>query len=72
MNGFNLGRYWPVMGPQATLYVPHGILRTGANEVLLLEQEKAGCSTDGASMTCQITFVDVPDIDSVVPKTKTK
>ena len=66
MNGFNLGRYWPVMGPQATLYVPHGILLTGANEVLLLEQEEPGCSTDGTN--CQITFVDVPDIDAVVPQ----
>jgi hypothetical protein len=22
INGFNLGRYWPTLGPQVTLYVP--------------------------------------------------
>ncbi|XP_018008516.1 beta-galactosidase [Hyalella azteca] len=41
VNGFCLGRYWPVMGPQNTLYVPHGVLKRGPNTVLLLELEDA-------------------------------
>ncbi|KAF2363364.1 Glycoside hydrolase 35 catalytic domain [Trinorchestia longiramus] len=46
VNGYCLGRYWPVMGPQETLYVPHGILKTGDNVLTLLELEAA---PDGAS-----------------------
>ena len=40
INGFNLGRYWPVVGPQVTLYVPGIILRSypDSNDIILLEQ----------------------------------
>ena len=40
VNGFNLGRYWPVVGPQVTLYVPGTILRSypDTNDIILLEQ----------------------------------
>jgi beta-galactosidase len=41
VNGFNLGWYWPRLGPQMTLYVPGPVLREGANEVVLLEVERA-------------------------------
>lgn len=36
INGFNLGRYW-TRGPQRTLFVPAGEVRTGANELVVLE-----------------------------------
>ncbi|MFC5450358.1 glycoside hydrolase family 35 protein [Paenibacillus aestuarii] len=36
INGFNLGRYWD-RGPQRTLYVPAPLLRSGANEIVVLE-----------------------------------
>lgn len=39
VNGYNLGRYWPAVGPQITLYVPAPYLRTGTNELILLELE---------------------------------
>lgn len=41
INGFNLGRYWPVAGPQVTLYVPGTVLRPypEVNGVILLEME---------------------------------
>ncbi|XP_076378653.1 beta-galactosidase [Megalopta genalis] len=39
VNGRNLGRYWPIVGPQATLYVPAPFLRTGENELMLVELE---------------------------------
>lgn len=39
-NGFNLGRYWPVMGPQVTLYVPRSLIKIGTNQLILLELER--------------------------------
>ncbi|KAJ8674533.1 hypothetical protein QAD02_005795 [Eretmocerus hayati] len=39
VNGNNLGRYWPSVGPQVTLYVPATFLKTGNNEVVLIELE---------------------------------
>ncbi|KAG7208473.1 hypothetical protein KM043_014699 [Ampulex compressa] len=39
INGHNLGRYWPVSGPQITLYVPATFLKEGQNELVLLELE---------------------------------
>ena len=40
VNGFFLGRYWRNV-PQETLYVPAPVLRTGANEIVVLELEQA-------------------------------
>ncbi|XP_070521041.1 beta-galactosidase [Cardiocondyla obscurior] len=39
VNGYNLGRYWPVVGPQITLYIPAPYLRIGQNELIILELE---------------------------------
>lgn len=36
INGFNLGRYWPDMGPQITLYVPKYLFRHNEINVLQL------------------------------------
>ncbi|MET9674544.1 beta-galactosidase family protein [Streptomyces sp. NPDC006482] len=36
INGFALGRFWS-RGPQRSLYVPAPVLRTGANEIVVLE-----------------------------------
>lgn len=41
VNGNNLGRYWPVTGPQITLYVPASFLKTGKNQLVLVELEYA-------------------------------
>uniref|UniRef100_A0A452ZPD9 Uncharacterized protein n=1 Tax=Aegilops tauschii subsp. strangulata TaxID=200361 RepID=A0A452ZPD9_AEGTS len=37
VNNFNIGRFWPVMGPQCALYVPAPILRSGDNIVVIFE-----------------------------------
>ncbi|KAJ0985530.1 hypothetical protein J5N97_003886 [Dioscorea zingiberensis] len=37
VNNFNIGRFWPLMGPQCTLYVPAPILQHGENIVVILE-----------------------------------
>jgi beta-galactosidase len=36
VNGHNLGRYWSV-GPQQSLFVPAPWLKTGSNEVIVLD-----------------------------------
>ncbi|XP_001649403.2 beta-galactosidase isoform X1 [Aedes aegypti] len=41
VNGFNLGRYWPVIGPQVTTYLPKELLNEGSNEIILVEQQRA-------------------------------
>lgn len=39
VNDFNLGRYWPLRGPQCNLYVPAPVLKQGDNFVVILELE---------------------------------
>jgi beta-galactosidase len=41
INGHNLGRFWQ-MGPQQTIYVPGEWLKTGKNEIVVLELIKTG------------------------------
>lgn len=54
VNGHNLGRYWPSVGPQITLYVPAPYLLEGDNELILLEFEYA-------SLTRKMKFQTVPN-----------
>lgn len=62
INGHNLGRYWPVLGPQRALYVPGVWLQpNGTNEVVLLE---LGC---GGLRLPPPTSVDLPDFGGAVP-----
>ena len=37
VNGFPIGWYWPVKGPQNTLFVPGPLLHPGENEIIVLE-----------------------------------
>ena len=39
LNGFNLGWYWPSVGPQMTMYIPGPMLQDGQNELILFEVE---------------------------------
>ena len=56
INGFNLGRYWPLVGPQITLYVPKELLKVGANSLVMLELQMA--PDDGL-----VQFSDIPNLD---------
>lgn len=56
INGFNLGRYWPLVGPQITIYVPKQVLRVGTNKIAMLELQMAPESG-------QVTFSDKPNLD---------
>lgn len=40
INGFNLGRYWPLVGPQVTMYVPKEILKKTDNKIIILEYQR--------------------------------
>ncbi|KAB7499190.1 Beta-galactosidase [Armadillidium nasatum] len=62
INDFLLGRYWPIIGPQLTLYVPHGILREGENHILILELERVTTTEN-----LQVSFTDKPEINGPVP-----
>lgn len=44
INGYNIGRYWPVMGPQETLYIPACKLKPPGqvNTIIVVELESPG------------------------------
>ncbi|XP_033107265.1 beta-galactosidase-like [Anneissia japonica] len=65
INGFNLGRYWPVEGPQVTLYVPATILKVTGNVIVLFELESAPCSTEGS---CTVEFIDRPILNGTIAR----
>eukprot|EP00118_Oscarella_pearsei_P016717 m.161422 g.161422 ORF g.161422 m.161422 type:complete len:125 (+) comp38818_c0_seq2:1543-1917(+) len=60
INDFNLGRYWPVKGPQITLYVPGVTLlaHPQKNQLVIFELIKSPCGSDLSQ--CQVSFVDQP------------
>lgn len=63
VNGVNLGRYWPNLGPQVRLFVPKFFLKKGKNSIALIELEKNPCEN---SNNCYISFRDTPLINSTV------
>ena len=67
VNGFNLGRYWPAVGPQMTLYVPAPLIKPQCqeNEIILFELEAAGSCGTGDS--CSVYLVNKPELDGRVP-----
>ncbi|XP_061390128.1 beta-galactosidase [Musca vetustissima] len=62
VNGFNIGRYWPVAGPQITLYVPQEILHKGRNSLVLIEYQQ----TNRADVNSKpyITLDDTAQLDA--------
>ncbi|KAG0715975.1 Beta-galactosidase [Chionoecetes opilio] len=64
VNKFCLGRYWPAMGPQVTLFVPWSVLKRGQNNLLLLELEAAPCP---APCPCSATLQDKHILDGPTP-----
>lgn len=41
INGFNLGRHWPLAGPQMSMYLPKEILKMQNNSIIVVELEQA-------------------------------
>ena len=62
-----IGRYWPKMGPQVTLYVPAVWLRPypQKNELVVFEADPSPCVRDN---NCEIQFVLRPIIDAPTPR----
>ncbi|KAK9798887.1 hypothetical protein WJX73_001279 [Symbiochloris irregularis] len=56
VNGFNLGWYWPVKGPQNTQYIPGPLLHFGPNEVVLLEVEPSKVQDPSVEFTATPNF----------------
>lgn len=65
MNEQNVGRYWPSLGPQVTLYVPKTMVK-GLNYVVILELESPGNCHSTYNFTCDISFTDVPILNKTV------
>lgn len=66
MNDFNLGRYWPVVGPQITLYAPKVLFNPppAFNNIMLIELEHAPCDS---IETCTVKFVKEHVINATTP-----
>ena len=66
INGFNLGRYWPTLGPQVTLYVPAGLLYPSPkpNIIIFVELEASPSTSTGQIDDDVIEFVSTPVINS--------
>ncbi|CAL1297258.1 unnamed protein product [Larinioides sclopetarius] len=66
LNNFNLGRYWPIVGPQVTLYAPSILFQASPsmNQVTLLELENSPC---GNKNTCTVQFVTIPVVNGTTP-----
>lgn len=54
INNFSLGRFWTLVGPQCTLYVPAPILKHGENIVVIFELH-------APNPQFAVTFVEQPD-----------
>ncbi|XP_054717732.1 beta-galactosidase-like [Uloborus diversus] len=66
LNNFNLGRYWPIVGPQVTLYAPSVLFKPPPekNKIVLLELEHAPCSNQ---KYCTVEFVQNPTVNGTTP-----
>jgi hypothetical protein len=64
INKYNLGRYWPIMGPQVTLYTPGSWINpSGTNSLTMIELLSAPC---GDEQACSIELIDYPIIDKPI------
>ena len=65
VNGFNLGRYWPVVGPQNTLFIPANVLSVSKNPatIVLFELDSAPCEFPEK---CYVEFVSTPSLNGAV------
>jgi len=67
INQLHLGRYWPVVGPQQTLYVPRSALVAGRNRLVVVELERVPPACLARSPDCTVELVDTHIIDGETP-----
>ncbi|GAB6026786.1 hypothetical protein CHUAL_013282 [Chamberlinius hualienensis] len=67
INGVNLGRYWPSVGPQMTLFIPKFFINPypQTNQIVLFEHENSPCATQVD--TCEIQLIDEPILIGATP-----
>lgn len=58
VNGANVGRFWD-LGPIHSLYVPHGLLREGTNDIIVFETE--GVFADVLPLSSEPVIDEVPE-----------
>ena len=66
LNGFNIGRYWPVRGPQVTLYIPKGVIKPNPaiNTLVMVELQMSPCWK-----ACTVHLTDQPVINATMSST---
>jgi len=64
LNGVVLGRFWPTVGPQETLYLPSELLvpPPGENRLIILDESAPECSP-----VCSIQFTTTSQLDGPTP-----
>ncbi|CAB3379282.1 Hypothetical predicted protein [Cloeon dipterum] len=65
INGFNLGRYWPRVGPQRTLYLPGSLLNANSvNRLVIIEFDRVprGCMSS-KHRDCAVVLSDTAVLD---------
>ena len=69
LNGFNLGRYWPIAGPQITLYAPAHLFKTypDINTISVFELENSPCDGNNYVDKCDVQFVKHHVINGSIP-----
>ena len=67
VNDKHIGKYWPKVGPQMTLYIPGVWLKCNQkNTIVLFEQDHIGCDHNNS---CYVELVSTHIIDGPVPPT---
>lgn len=66
LNGFNLGRYWPLAGPQVTLYAPSHLFKSFPEEnvISVFELQRHPCMT--SENNCVVKFVKEHELNGTL------
>jgi len=62
LNEFNLGRYWPLVGPQISVYIPRPLLKKGTNTLVFIEYQRSNWIDE--LKTNLAVFEDKPRLDN--------
>lgn len=69
LNGFNLGRYWPVACPQVTLYAPAHLFKPNpqTNTLVVFEQEGSPLTDNAPLANNKVQFVKEHVLNGTTP-----
>ncbi|XP_059488990.1 beta-galactosidase [Neocloeon triangulifer] len=75
INGFNLGRFWPRVGPQRTLYLPGNLLNANSvNRLVIIEFDRVppGCIDKELNKGCFVSLRDEPVLNALCQSNEVK